>query len=130
MKKVFFALLILSASMPVLAETNVALVFATGGLGDKAFNDTALEGIQRAEKEYNINFDYAEPVAITEYETYLAQFANAGRYDLIICIGFDQADALTTVTRLDPIYVDVSESAARIMKVRQRIRQGTLKPGF
>ncbi|TMV91185.1 efflux RND transporter periplasmic adaptor subunit [Thioclava sp. BHET1] len=41
----------------------------------------------------------------------------------------NQADALTTVTRLDPIYVDVSESAARIMKVRQRIRQGTLKPG-
>ncbi len=41
----------------------------------------------------------------------------------------NQSDALTTVTRLDPIYVDVSESAARIMRVRQRIDQGTLQRG-
>ncbi len=102
MKKIFFTLLILSVSMPALGEINVALVFATGGLGDKAFNDTAFEGIQRAKKVYNINFDYAEPVAITEYETYLAQFANAMRYDLIICIGFDQADALTKISRRFP----------------------------
>ncbi|KEO52789.1 efflux RND transporter periplasmic adaptor subunit [Thioclava pacifica] len=41
----------------------------------------------------------------------------------------NQTDALTTVTRLDPIYVDVSESSARIMRVRQRISQGTLQRG-
>jgi len=41
----------------------------------------------------------------------------------------NQTTALTTVTRLDPIYVDVSESSARIMKVRQRIDKGTLTRG-
>jgi membrane fusion protein (multidrug efflux system) len=41
----------------------------------------------------------------------------------------DQTDALTTVTRLDPIYVDVAESSARMLRVRERIREGSLKPG-
>lgn len=40
-----------------------------------------------------------------------------------------QTDALTTVTRLDPIYVDVAESSARMSRVRERIRSGDLKPG-
>ncbi|KEO59911.1 efflux RND transporter periplasmic adaptor subunit [Thioclava indica] len=41
----------------------------------------------------------------------------------------NQNNALTTVTRLDPIYVDVSESSARIMRVRQRIASGSLTRG-
>lgn len=40
-----------------------------------------------------------------------------------------QTDALTTVTRLDPIYVDVAESSARMLRVRERIKDGSLKPG-
>jgi basic membrane protein A len=72
-------------------------VFATGGLGDKSFNDSAMEGIRQAIKKYGIDYDYAEPKAITEYYTYLSQFANTRRYDLIISIGFDQADALGSV---------------------------------
>jgi membrane fusion protein (multidrug efflux system) len=41
----------------------------------------------------------------------------------------NQTEALTTVTRLDPIYVDVAESSARMLRVRERIAEGTLKPG-
>ncbi len=41
----------------------------------------------------------------------------------------NQTDALTTVTRLDPIFVDVAESSARMLRVRERIREGSLKPG-
>ena len=41
----------------------------------------------------------------------------------------NQTTALSTVTRLDPIYVDVSESSARIMRVRQRIASGSLTRG-
>jgi basic membrane protein A len=78
-------------------KPRVAIVFATGGLGDKSFNDSAMEGIKQAEKIYGIEYDYAEPKAIVEYHTYLSQFANAQRYDLIISIGFDQADALSSV---------------------------------
>lgn len=41
----------------------------------------------------------------------------------------NQTDALTTVTRLDPIFIDVAESSARMLRVRERIREGSLKPG-
>ena len=41
----------------------------------------------------------------------------------------NQTEALTTVTRLDPIYVDVGELGVRIQRVRDRTQQGTLKPG-
>ncbi len=79
------------------AESRIAIVYATGGLGDKSFNDAAHRGILRAEEELGIESDGAEPSAIAEYETYLNRFASTRRYDLIISIGFDQADALTKV---------------------------------
>jgi membrane fusion protein (multidrug efflux system) len=41
----------------------------------------------------------------------------------------NQSDALTTVTRLDPIYVDVTESSARRMRIREQFEEGTLSPG-
>ena len=75
----------------------VAIVFATGGLGDQSFNDSALQGVLRAREKYGIEYDYAEPRALTEYHTYLGRFAVSGRYHLIIAIGFDQADALGMV---------------------------------
>lgn len=78
-------------------KQKVAIIFATGGLGDKSFNDSAMEGIKQAVKIYGIEYDYAEPKAIVEYHTYLSQFANTQKYDLIISIGFDQADALNSV---------------------------------
>ncbi|MCF8481072.1 MAG: efflux RND transporter periplasmic adaptor subunit [Rhodospirillum sp.] len=39
----------------------------------------------------------------------------------------NQTDALTTVTRLDPIYVDLEESAARIQRLRAMQDRGELK---
>ena len=79
------------------ATGRIAVVFATGGLGDQSFNDSAYEGIQRAQRELGITFDYVEPTAIAEYESLLTRFAQTRRYDLIISIGFDQADALSVV---------------------------------
>ncbi|MFH1350195.1 MAG: BMP family ABC transporter substrate-binding protein [Pseudomonadota bacterium] len=78
-------------------KPRVAIVFATGGLGDKSFNDSAMEGIKQAQKKYGIEYDYAEPKAIAEYHTYLSQFTNTRKYELIISVGFDQADALRDI---------------------------------
>ncbi|MGR3793571.1 efflux RND transporter periplasmic adaptor subunit [Vannielia sp. SX4] len=41
----------------------------------------------------------------------------------------NQTDALTTVTQLDPVYVDVVESAARMTRIRERIDSGAMQPG-
>lgn len=41
----------------------------------------------------------------------------------------NQSEALTTVTRLDPIYVDIEESSRRLQENRDRFAAGTLTPG-
>lgn len=85
------------------AQTNrFAIVFAVGGLGDQSFNDSAYEGILQAVDKYGIAYDYAEPGSVAEYETVLTRFAQSRRYDLIISIGFNQEDAVTTVASRFP----------------------------
>ncbi|MFX0117251.1 MAG: BMP family protein [Candidatus Hodarchaeota archaeon] len=80
----------------------VAVVFATGGLGDQSFNDAAYRGVQWAQAAYNVEFDYVEPSEIADYEGYLKGFAEGGTYDLIVSIGFDQADALKVTAEQYP----------------------------
>jgi len=87
----------LATMAPAEAAKKVGLIIATGGLGDKSFNDISYAGVLRAEEELGIEFDYVEPAAIAEYEGFQRDFAKTGEYEIIICVGFDQADALTTV---------------------------------
>ncbi len=86
---------------PVHNPNEIAIVFATGGLGDKSFNDGVFEGATKAHTDDNINFTYSEPTAISDYESMLRGYAaHAGLiepYDLIISVGFDQADAVMAV---------------------------------
>jgi len=79
------------------AGKKVGLVLATGGLGDKSFNDISYAGALMAEEKLGIEFDYVETTAIAEYEGFQRDFAMSGEYELIICIAFDQADALAVV---------------------------------
>jgi basic membrane protein A len=52
------------------APKKVGLVLATGGLGDKSFNDISYAGCQKAKDELGVDFDYVETTAISEYEGY------------------------------------------------------------
>src|SRR5690606_11867155 len=76
----------------------IAIVFATGGLGDRNFNDNAHAGMLRAEQELGIEFDYVEPQEIADFETFHRSYASSGEYDLIIGISYDQLDAITNVS--------------------------------
>ncbi|WP_284013457.1 BMP family lipoprotein [Halobaculum litoreum] len=77
--------------------TNVGMVYATGGLGDGSFNDQAQTGIQRAAEDFDISFDESEPDSVSQFSTYQQQYAQSTDpdYDLVSCIGFLQADALS-----------------------------------
>lgn len=79
------------------SDIKVALVLGLGGLGDKAFNDNGYAGVEKAKKELGIQFDYVEPKEISEFETDHREYAKTGEYDLIIGLGFDQADAIKKV---------------------------------
>jgi len=82
---------------PAEAAPKVGLIIATGGLGDKSFNDISYAGVLRAKEELGIEFDYVEPAAIAEYEGFQREFAMSGEYEIIICVGFDQEPYLAIV---------------------------------
>jgi basic membrane protein A len=73
------------------------MVYATGGLGDGSFNDQAQQGIQQAESDFGISFGEAQPSAVSEFKNFQQQFARSTdpTYELICCIGFLQASALS-----------------------------------
>lgn len=97
------AIVLAAGFSPVDAQSGqFAIVFATGGLGDQSFNDSAFAGVQAAEGRFGVQFAWAEPTAVAEYEALLTRFAQRGNYDLIISIGFDQADAVTAVAARFP----------------------------
>lgn len=83
-------------------DAKIAVVFATGGLGDKSFNDAAFRGLQWANETYNLKIDYVEPFEIADYEGYQKGYAEDGTYDLIIGIGFDQADPMNATAMQYP----------------------------
>jgi len=68
-----------------------------GGLGDLSFNDLVYAGLQKAQKELGIQFDYVEPQAISDFETYLRQMASMKTYSVIISVGYDQVEPLRKV---------------------------------
>jgi len=76
---------------------NVGMVYATGGLGDGSFNDQAQQGIQQAEEDFGISYGEAQPSAVSEFANFQQQFARSTdpTYELICCIGFLQASALS-----------------------------------
>ncbi|TDO73029.1 nucleoside-binding protein [Halanaerobium saccharolyticum] len=93
-----FVMMVVFAAVPAAAQEDVrvGIVLSTGGLGDLSFNDAAYRGLQRAEEELGISFDYIEPADPSEDQTALRRFASRG-YDLVIGVGFQMADSLKTV---------------------------------
>lgn len=74
-----------------------AAILGVGGLGDNGFNDEVFYGVETAAEEYDAEFDYAEPKDISEFETQLRMFADAGEYATIIAVSTEQVEALKMV---------------------------------
>ena len=88
-------------------ETNskkaVAVVYSTGGKGDKSFNDATFRGLEKAQKELGITFKEYEPKdPSTEAKNALTQFAESGEFDLIIAVGYSMKDSLVAVAQAFP----------------------------
>ena len=114
-----FVMMVVFAAVPAAAQdTRVGIVLSTGGLGDLSFNDAAYRGLQRAEEELGISFDYIEPADPSEDQTALRRFASRG-YDLVIGVGFQMSDSLRTVAgeypdtkfaHVDQFFEDIPEN--------------------
>ncbi|WP_068267416.1 BMP family lipoprotein [Caviibacter abscessus] len=88
---------------PEAKEKKVAIVFSTGGLGDKSFNDSANRGLMQAVEQLGIKYDYYEPKdPSAEAQNQLSNYAEKGDYELIIAVGFSMKDALVAVAKEFP----------------------------
>lgn len=78
----------------------VAIVYSTGGKGDKSFNDSAFRGLQMAKEKYGVEFSEYEPKdPSAESRNQLSSYAQTGEYDLIIGVGFTMKDSVEAVAK-------------------------------
>lgn len=79
----------------------VGLVLDRGGKDDKSFNASAYEGSKKAEKDFHIQLKTVESSDDNSFEPLQRAFAQK-KFDLIVVIGFSQAEALKKVAAQFP----------------------------
>jgi basic membrane protein A len=109
------AAMILPACAPAQADCTsedvfcVGLVTDVGKINDKSFNQSAWEGVQRAEQELGAQVQYIETADAKDYAKNIATFGDEG-YDVIVTVGFNlgeaTAAAAATYPEVDFIGVD------------------------
>ncbi len=70
----------------------VGLVTDVGEIDDKSFNQSAWEGVKRAEAELGAKVDFIETKDAKDYAANIALFAN-NDYDIIVTVGFAMGEA-------------------------------------
>ena len=110
-----------------------ACVLGIGGLGDQGYNDLIYAGMERAKTELGIDFDYAEPKQVTDFEQIMRDMSDSGEYEVIICVGFEQLDALTNVSADYPdqnyAYIDGFVDAPNVVNYSCREQEGSFLVG-
>lgn len=122
-----------SASGGAQSELKVACILGVGGLGDQGYNDLIYAGMERAKKELGIDFDYAEPKQVSDFEQIMRDMSDSGEYVVIVCVGFDQMDALMTVSPDYPeqnyAFIDGIIDADNIVSYSCREQEGSFLVG-
>ena len=83
------------------SDFKLGIVTDTGGVNDGSFNQSAWEGAQKAAKELGIEASYLESSTDADYIPNIENFVDED-YDLIICIGYQLADALREEATANP----------------------------
>lgn len=80
---------------------SVAMVTDTGGVNDQSFNQSAWEGLQRAEQELDINASFQESKQDSDYAPNLETLLDSGN-SLIWGIGFKMGEAIKEAAKQNP----------------------------
>ena len=79
----------------------VGLVTDVGEVDDKSFNQSAWEGVQRAEEELGATINYVETQDAKDYMDNIALFAD-DNYDVIVTVGFAIGEATIEAAGMYP----------------------------
>ena len=109
-------------------SVKIGVIYTVAGLGGASFNDVIHEGCQRAEKELGITYEYVEPSTIADEETVMDEMCISGEYALIICVGNEQKDAVSTVAANYPdqkfCYIDASVDLPNVANYECKENEG------
>ncbi|MBN2322798.1 MAG: BMP family ABC transporter substrate-binding protein [Spirochaetes bacterium] len=110
---------------------SIGLVLGAGGLGDKGFNDSAYEGIERASQKLGIRYDVLEFLGEAQ-SAHLKGFVQEG-LDLIIVIGWENIGPLREAAQQFPnqrfAYLEEVVEAPNITSVVFRELEGDFLAG-
>ncbi len=82
-------------------QYKIAMVTDVGGVNDQSFNQSAWEGLKKAEKDLGIKAAYKESKQDADYGPNMETFTDA-EYDLIWGIGFLMGDAIKNTALINP----------------------------
>ncbi len=116
------------------AKKSIAIVYSTGGKGDKSFNDAAFRGLEQAQKELGITFKEYEPKdATAEAKDALTQFAETGEFEVIIGVGFTMKDSVTAVAEAFPdqkfAIIDEEVNLPNVVSLKFKEHEGSFLVG-
>jgi basic membrane protein A and related proteins len=74
----------------------IAMVTDIGGVQDRSFNQSAWEGLERAERSFGVKISYLESMQESDYITNLETLTGRGN-DMIFGVGYKMADAVKEI---------------------------------
>ena len=111
----------------------VGIVFDSGGIGDKSFNDSANAGVQKAAQDLGAEIKSADSKSEKDYEINLEGMAEKG-CNVIFAIGYKQESALKTVAPKYPkISFAIVDDVVDLPNVRSLVfseEQGSFLAGY
>ncbi len=95
------ALVMCFGNVAIAKKIKIAMVTDVGGVNDQSFNQSAWEGLQRAQKDFSIKVSYKESRQDADYAPNMETLTDAG-FDLIWGIGFLMGDAIKETAQINP----------------------------
>ncbi len=83
------------------SEIKVGMVTDVGGVNDGSFNQSSWEGLQKASEDLGIQVQYLESATDADYTPNIETFVDE-EYDLIICVGYQLAEATRAAAEAYP----------------------------
>lgn len=114
-------------------KITVAMITDVAGVNDQSFNQSAWEGLQRAEKELGIEVKYLESKQDSDYATNIETLVDED-VDLILGVGMKLADAIKEGSELYPdqnfVLVDEEIDASNIKNILFKAEESAYLAGL
>ncbi|MHB8637974.1 MAG: BMP family lipoprotein [Fimbriimonadaceae bacterium] len=122
-----------TGNVPAGDKLTVGVVFDSGGVGDKSFNDSAKAGLDKAVKDLDISPKTVASANEKDYSTNLDAMASSG-CGLVFAVGISQSNALTDVAKKYPnvkfAIIDGTVDAPNVRSLRFNEEQGSFLAGY